>query len=325
MITQLSDQYSDAAFETAALALFRWQSVHCEVYRRWLEITRIQPDSVRKLREIPFLPIEAFRAHRVISNDCESDLVFESSGTGNDIRSRHFVCRPELYRESILRGFELAYGSVKEYEFFVLLPSYLERSNASLVHMVRLLMEASGQAEEHFYLNQHAELSSAMSGTEAGRRPFLIGVSFALLDLADSGIRIPADSIVCETGGMKGRRREMIREELHDKLRSAFGLELIHSEYGMTELLSQAWRFSESGFECPPWMRISLVELDDPGVPVKTGRSGRVRVIDLANAWSCAFIQTSDIGREISPGKFEILGRTDQSEARGCNLMVSDL
>lgn len=310
--------------EELALQLFQYQARKVPVYRQWLRHLDIDPAAVNSLSQIPHLPIELFTHHQVMDGPVDDQtLVFESSGTTGMIRSRHYVRQPELYRESLLTGFTSVYGPPEEWHFLALLPSYLDRPNASLVYMMQTLMDASPHHEHGFFLDDLDTLQQRILSLEKARqKTLLIGVTFALLDFAAYS-PLPLRCVqIMETGGMKGRRREMIREEVHRQLKDAFGVSQIHSEYGMTELLSQAYAPANGLFAPPPWMIVSLRDPYDPFQSLPTGQTGAINIIDLANIHSCAFLATSDIGRLYPEGTFEVLGRLDDSMIRGCNLMV---
>ena len=321
-------QVTANTFEAAALALFRHQAAHCPPYAEYLEQLGRNPAAVARLTDIPFLPIEFFKTHEVRTDaaDWEPQEVFLSSGTTLQQRSRHLVRDPALYRDNAARIFEQHYGPLTKWTFLALLPSYLEQGNSSLVAMVDYFARQSGQTQPAFFLHDHAALRAALAEAKQvpGPRVMLIGVSYALLDFAaEVG---PAPELqaltVLETGGMKGRRREMIREELHQELQAAFGPAGIHSEYGMTELLSQAYSLGDGRFHCPLPMRVLLREPSDPFSVAEFRPDGAINVIDLANVDSCAFIETKDLARMHADGSFEVLGRMDNSDVRGCNQMV---
>ena len=316
-----------ATFEAAALALFRYQAVHCPPYAAYLKARAFPAAHVAHFEEIPFLPIEFFKTHEVRTEPAvwEPQETFLSSGTTLQQRSRHLVREPALYRENAARIFEQYYGPLTGWTFLALLPSYLEQGNSSLVAMVDYFAQQSGQSQPAFFLHDHAALRAALAEAKQvpGRRVMLIGVSYALLDFAlEAG---PAPELqgltVLETGGMKGRRREMIREELHAELQRAFGPAGIHSEYGMTELLSQAYSLGDGRFHSPAPMRVLLRDPSDP-FSIGDRPDGAINVIDLANVNSCAFIETKDLARMHPDGSFEVLGRMDNSDVRGCNQMV---
>jgi hypothetical protein len=320
-------QLTPATFEAAALALFRYQAVHCPPYADYLKQLGRNIDAVSILADISFLPIEFFKTHEVRTEPTiwEPQETFLSSGTTLQQRSRHLVREPALYRENAARIFEQYYGPLTGWTFLALLPSYLEQGNSSLVAMVDYFARQSGQKQPAFFLHDHAALRRALAEAkqQPGRRVMLIGVSYALLDFAaEAG---PAPELqgltVLETGGMKGRRREMIREELHAELQQAFGPTGIHSEYGMTELLSQAYSLGDGLFHCPTPLRVLLRDPSDP-FSIGDRKDGAINVIDLANIDSCAFIETKDLARMHEDGGFEVLGRMDNSDVRGCNQLV---
>jgi hypothetical protein len=310
-------------FRCLAMDVFRYQAGENPLYNRYIRMLGKAPESVREPEEIPFFPVEFFREHRVITGKGEPQLVFESSGTTSSRASRHFVLEEEIYRESYLRGFRLFFGSPSDYCILALMPSYPDRMHSSLVYMAGGLIRLSGQTGGGFYLDRPGELLECIRELEdSGRRYLLLGLSFALADLAESHPMKLKHAMVMETGGMKGHRKEMTREELHGLLKQAFGLSRVYSEYGMTELLSQAWSTADGIFHCPPWMRIMIRDPYDPLSPMSRESSGGINIIDLANIRSCSFIATQDIGRLTPDGGFEVLGRFDSSDIRGCNLMV---
>jgi len=313
-------------FEPLALEVFHYQYAENRVYRDYVNALKVNAQEVRQLAEIPFLPIRFFKSHRVVSGSFEPEAIFESSGTTGMVNSRHEVKDLHLYTKSFSMGFDKAYGNVKDYCILGLLPSYLERSNSSLVHMVDWLIKHSGSRESGFYLNDRQSLASLLVELEMkAQKTLLIGVSFALLDFAAEFPLALNNTIIMETGGMKGRRKEMVREEMHEELKRAFKVTNIHSEYGMTELLSQAYSKGEGLFTTPPWMRILIRDESDPlAVIAHTSRpqAGAINIIDLANVDSCSFIATDDAGRLHPGGKFEVMGRLDGSDLRGCSLLV---
>jgi hypothetical protein len=317
-----------AAFEATALALFRHQAAHCPPYRAYLAGLGRDPARVQALADIPFLPIEFFKTHEVRTDPeaWQPQEVFLSSGTTLQQRSRHLVRDPALYRANAAAIFEAAYGPLTSWTFLALLPSYLEQGESSLVAMVADFARRSGQAQEAFFLRDHAGLLRALAEAQRqpGRRVMLFGVTYALLDLAAEVGAAPElqNLTVLETGGMKGRRREMIREELHQELQAAFGPAPIHSEYGMTELLSQAYSPGEGLFYCPPQLRVLLRDPADPFSVAADRTEGAINLIDLANVDSCAFIETKDLARRHPGGAFEVLGRLDNSDIRGCSQLV---
>ncbi|WP_299754932.1 acyl transferase [uncultured Pontibacter sp.] len=313
-------------FTSTALELFRFQAQHNKVYRQYLDNLHIDLQKVQTLEQIPFLPIEFFKEQQVTTGEFEPEMVFYSSGTTMQARSKHLVSSLELYYHISQRIFESFYGPLQGYVVLALLPSYLEQGGSSLVAMVDYFIKETGQQEEGFYLRNHTQLLQALQQARGrGKKVLLIGVSYALLDLAEElqGQQDFTDVVVMETGGMKGRRREMIREEMHAQLKQGFNVTAIHSEYGMTELLSQGYSQGEGIFWPGYTMRVLLRDLNDPFDMSGNVRSGGINVIDLANVDSCAFIETKDIGRWHTNGSFEVLGRFDNSDIRGCNLLVS--
>ncbi len=313
---------NEQEFETLALDVFEYQFQHNEIYKQYCRLLKKQPSKVRNIEDIPFLPIEFFKSKRLISGNKNPQITFTSSGTTGSITSKHYVTDLELYEKSFLKAFDRFYGSPENYIFLALLPSYLERKGSSLIYMADVLIQKSQNQNSGFYLNELSQLSDKIGELDkSGKKVFLIGVSFALLDLVESRMFSLENTIVMETGGMKGRRKEMIREELHHLLRTGFGVDHIHSEYGMTELLSQAYSQGEGIFDCPPWMKILIRDPEDALSLVPQGKTGGINVIDLANINSCSFIATQDLGRKRNNG-IEILGRFDNSDIRGCNLLL---
>ena len=314
---------SETDFEKLALELFRFQYDTLKPYRNYCQLLKIDPEKVTSVTDIPFLPIDFFRTQRVSCIEKSAKLVFSSSGTTGSDTSFHEIPYPEIYEQSFSKGFHHFYGNVEDYCILALLPSYLERKGSSLVYMAEHLIRASKHRDSGFYLHDLETLSNKLKTLkEKNQKTLLLGVTYALLDLATAfPIHFP-ELIVMETGGMKGKRREMIREEVHETLKQAFGCPTIHSEYGMTELLSQAYSKGDGLFEVPPWMRVFIRNANDPLTLINDGQSGGINVIDLANSCSCAFIAVQDLGRKHSDGSFEVLGRFDASLARGCNQMV---
>jgi phenylacetate-coenzyme A ligase PaaK-like adenylate-forming protein len=310
-------------FEGFALQIFQFQSIQNKVYRDYLNALKIDTSSIKTADEIPHLPIEFFKTHQIKSFEGTPEATFTSSGTTGESSSRHHVKKLKLYEESFMRGFDLFYGNPSQYCILALLPSYMEREGSSLIYMTKKLIESTGHIHSGFYLNNLEELSRKLNNLEDEKQnTLLLGVSFALLDLAEKYPQQLHHTSIMETGGMKGRRRELTREELHGKLKAAFGVKNIHSEYGMTELLSQAYSKGEGIYFSPPWMKISIRDIYDPFSPVETGKTGGINITDLANIHSCSFIQTSDLGKLNPDGSFEVIGRMDSSDLRGCNLMV---
>jgi phenylacetate-coenzyme A ligase PaaK-like adenylate-forming protein len=324
-LTDVKDKIFSAdkdSFEGLALEIFQYQSLQNPVYKQYLKYIGIKPEQVGKVAQIPFLPVELYKNHKIITGNDDFDQVFESSGTTGMIPARHYVKDIGIYHHSLLSGFRHFFGDPSEYTFLALLPSYLERKTSSLTYMMQRLMDAAPHAGNGFYLYDHEKLYFQLEELKAtGQKIFFIGVSFALLDFAEKYRPDLSGTIVMETGGMKGRRKELIREEVHQILKEAFGTEQIMSEYGMAELLSQAYAKKNGLFETPPWMRFMIRDANDPFSPAEDGITGGLNVIDLANLHSCAFIATQDLSRKTPEGFFEISGRFDQSDIRGCSLM----
>jgi len=314
---------SGSDFSALALEIFRFQSRENRVYSEYLTHLGMRPDKIESINDIPFLPVEAFRHNRVITGTFDPEIVYRSSGTTGETRSSHYLNNTNLYKQSILNGFRHFYGDPSDYHILALLPTYFERGDSSLVYMVNWLMEGSGSGEGGFFLDDYEGLISRISGLKGGdRRLLLIGVSFALLELAEQFRPDLSGVIVMETGGMKGRGREITRNELHCVLTSSFNVDKIDSEYGMTELLSQAYSRGDGIFASPPWLKILIRDPLDPFDRQSFGRSGGINIIDLANIYSCSFIETSDLGTAYEDGSFVISGRFDSSDIRGCNLLV---
>ena len=313
---------SDHDFQPLALEIFRFQYERNAVYRSFVDALHIAPAAVKTLSGIPFLPISFFKTHKVVTGDFESEITFRSSGTTQSGNSEHHVKDVSLYERSFLETFNHFYGNVTDWCILGLLPSYLERKDSSLVYMVDHLIKWSGDKRSGFYLDDHEKLKQILVTLEGeGKKTMLIGVSFALLDFTEKYKMILKHTTVMETGGMKGRRVEITREELHETLKNGFGVSSIHSEYGMTELLSQAYSTGEGLFNTPPWMKLLVRDEEDP-LTLRTEGRGVINVIDLANVHSCAFIATDDAGRIKEWGSFEVLGRIDYSDARGCSLLL---
>ncbi|UZH56359.1 acyl transferase [Salinimicrobium tongyeongense] len=310
-------------FNKKALQVFEYQYKNNAVYQQFANLVHRSPAEVKYVEEIPFLPISLFKSHKIISSEASAEMVFTSSGTTGTQSSKHYVTDVKVYEESFRRGFTHFYSNVEDYAVLALLPSYLERKGSSLIYMVQDLIEKSNNPASGFYLhNLDALVQKLKELEEKGQKTLLIGVSFALLDLVENYTLNLKHTIVMETGGMKGRRKEMIRTELHEVLKKGLGVPAIHSEYGMTELLSQAYALKNGIFECPPWMKIFIREPEDAMSLLPEGKSGGINVADLANINSCSFIATQDLGKNLGGGKTEILGRFDHSDIRGCNLMV---
>ncbi len=314
---------NEAEFERLAIELFHFQAAHNPVYAQFIRGLGVKPADISRLTDIPFLPISAFKTHQVVCGEPTKSTEFTSSGTTGARSSRHLVPDLEHYEQSFMKGWQHFFDPIEDYAVLALLPSYLERHGSSLIYMVEHFIKASSDPDSGFYLDQLEELYQLLLQKIAEGKPTLfIGVSFALLDLAERFELPPNKLIIMETGGMKGRRKEMIRSELHAILKKRFGVESVYSEYGMTELLSQAYSKGEGLFACPPWMKVLVRETDDPLSYARPGKTGGLNVIDLANIDSCAFIATEDLARSHPGGIFEVMGRFDNSDIRGCNLMV---
>lgn len=314
---------SDAQFEALALEVFRFQFESNSVYRSFCDLLYKHPSDVKTIEGIPFLPIQFFKSHDVLSSNDAIEKTFTSSGTTGSVTSKHLVTDLNQYKASYTKGFQSFYGNVEDYVILALLPSYLERDGSSLIYMVNDLMQQSNHPESGFYLKNLDELAQKLHQLETKKqKTLLIGVSFALLDLVERFKFHLKHTTIMETGGMKGRRKEIIRQELHHILKTGFGVDKIHSEYGMTELLSQAYSKGDGIFECPPWMKILTRDTEDALSLQKPNKTGGINVIDLANVNSCAFIATQDLGKVYDNGEFEIIGRFDNSDIRGCNLMA---
>jgi len=324
---------TDFNFEEAALELFRFQAEHVPIYKQYVSLLNVIPTEIKTINEIPFLPVSFFKTHEVrasLKNDIplHTATLFTSSGTTGMITSKHYVADVSWYHESFKKGFQHFYGNIKEYCILALLPSYLERSGSSLVYMADDLIQSSQHPDSGFYLNEYDLLIQKLKKLQQqNQKTILLGVTYALLDLSEKSSFLLwgpggfANLIIMETGGMKGKRKEMVREELHQQLTNAFVVDKIHSEYGMTELLSQAYSKGNGIFETPPWMRILIRDVNDAKNILSASKTGGINIIDLANVYSCAFIATQDLGK-ITNNQFEVLGRFDDSDLRGCNLMV---
>ena len=323
MLPDIFSIQTEGDFVQAALQTFGYQYQHNQVYQRFCTLLGRTPDKVRQLTDIPFLPIEFFKSEVVHCGNERPTTVFTSSGTTGSQTSRHYVKDLEVYQQSFRQGFADFYGNIEEYTVLALLPSYLERTGSSLITMVADLIERSGSADSGFYLNEYDLLAEKLTSLDrSGRKVLLIGVSFALLDLVETHRFQLKNTIVMETGGMKGRRKELIREELHAILCEGFGVEYIHSEYGMTELLSQAYSAGSGLYESVRWLKVLIRDTNDALSYQRPLKTGGINLIDLANIHSCSFIATQDLGRLHPDGKFEVLGRFDNADIRGCNLLI---
>ena len=320
---RIFDIHSEEEFNHLALELFNFQARENPVYAHYLQNLGIVAADVQGVNGIPFLPIRFFKNFSVQTGKFEPEVIFSSSGTSGSISSKHHVRDSGWYEKTFLKAFERVYGFPAAYCVLALLPSYLEREGSSLIQMVERLIALSEDQDSGFYLYDHASLAHTITQKLAkGKKVILFGVTFALLDMAENYQENWESLIVIETGGMKGRRKELLREEVHSVLKSSFHVDRIHSEYGMTELLSQAYSGGDGLFECPSWMKVAVREVTDPFAKAPLGKTGGINIIDLANVDSCAFIETQDLGRVYSNGRFEVMGRFDNSDIRGCNLMV---
>lgn len=320
----LFNNHNPKEFEKLSLQIFQKQYQQIPVYRSFVDALNIKPYQVLKIKDIPFMPIEFFKDYEVLAEEEKAELVFKSSGTTGMNRSQHFVKSAAVYEESFIKGFEYFYGPITDYVFLALLPSYIENGDSSLVYMADQLIKLSKNEDSGFYLNDYSKIIEKLNLLKNSKKKvMLLGVSYALLDLVEmQGFDFPNLTIM-ETGGMKGRRKEMVREELHELISKGFGVAKIHSEYGMTELLSQAYSKGDGVFNCPPWMKIMIRDVNDPLSLLEEGKSGAINIIDLANIHSVSFIATQDLGKITAPNEFQILGRFDNSDIRGCNLLIA--
>ena len=314
---------SQKQFEKIALKVFRFQYENNTVYRDFCDFLHTNVQKVKSVQQIPFLPIQFFKSHNVVSNENPVQTTFTSSGTTGMVTSKHLITDVTWYEQSYRQAFSQFYGHIEDYAILALLPSYLEREGSSLIYMVEDLMQLTNNENSGFYLHNHETLiNKLVKLDDSGQNSILIGVTYALLDLIEKRNFSLKNTIIMETGGMKGKRKEMIREELHAVLCEGFGVSSIHSEYGMTELLSQAYSLGDGIFECPNWMQVLIRDTEDALTYIDNGKTGGINVIDLANINSCAFIATQDLGKKYNNNTFEVLGRFDNSDIRGCNLMV---
>jgi phenylacetate-coenzyme A ligase PaaK-like adenylate-forming protein len=310
-------------FEALCMELFRFQAAHNAVYKRYIELLKIKPTEIAHSSQIPFMPISFFKDFEIRSCQDSVTHTFTSSGTSGMSFSQHLVADISIYEQSFMQAFEAFYGPIQDYCVLALLPSYLERQGSSLIYMADKLIRLSEHKQSGFYLNEFDDLNTVLKSLEVQKqKTLLLGVSFGLLDFAEAYHPKLEHTIVMETGGMKGRRKEMIRTELHEALQKAFGLEQIHSEYGMTELLSQAYCRQDQTFDTPPWMKVLIRDTTDPLTLLPDEHTGGINIIDLANIESCAFIATQDLGKKTKNDRFEVLGRFDNSDIRGCNLLI---
>ncbi|MCO6499185.1 MAG: acyl transferase [Vicingus serpentipes] len=315
---------SEKEFDTVAIELFNFQYQHNLLYQQYCDLLKIQPVAVTTINQIPFLPISFFKSHVVKTQKFREEVVFLSSGTTGANQSKHYVKELSLYEKSFQKGFQQVYGDISNYCVLALLPSYMEREGSSLIYMVNQLINKSHHDKSGFYLTHQNELLNTLRELEhTNQKTILFGVSFALLDFAEEHQLQLKNTIIIETGGMKGRRKELTREELHDIYKSKFGVTAIHSEYGMTELLSQAYSTGEGIFTTPKWMKVMIRDVNDPLLFLGENKLGGINVVDLANIYSCGFIATQDLGKKKEGNTFEVLGRFDNSDLRGCNLLIN--
>jgi phenylacetate-coenzyme A ligase PaaK-like adenylate-forming protein len=314
---------TESDFNELALENFKFQFNNNPVFQNYCKLLGQNEVIIESIDKIKFLPVELFKSNPVYCGIPDSNHLFTSSGTTGQINSKHYVKDIKIYEKSFLKCFKMFYGEPIDYCFLFLLPAYLERSGSSLVYMAKSLIEQSKNPSSGFYLHNYEELKLKLIEQKRKKeKTMLFGVTYALLDLCEMDIELDDNFVVMETGGMKGRRKEMIKEELHQILKEKFQVSKIHSEYGMTELLSQAYSKGDGIFECPPWMKILIRDPYTPSEYLPEGRTGAINIIDLANLHSCSFIATQDLGKSLGDGKFEILGRMNDAELRGCNLML---
>lgn len=316
---QLFNEHDSVSFEQLSLAIFDFQYTHCQVYKAFVD--QLKRPKPKTLTEIPFLPIQFFKSHQINSGLQEVQRIFLSSGTGNVGRSTHYVERLDLYEKSFLKTYTKQIGNPDSQVILALLPNYIEQGNSSLVYMVQKLIEVTKNPLSGFYLQKKNSVKKAYQQALAEHKKVVIfGVSYALLDLAEEGVDF-SEALVIETGGMKGRRKELNKEELHSILKKGLNVNHVASEYGMTELLSQAYSLKDEYFSFPSWMKVLIRETNDPLHYLTDFKTGGVNVIDLANLYSCSFIATQDLG-QLHNGKLKLMGRFDNADIRGCNLMI---
>lgn len=314
---------SESDFLEASLGVYAYQFANNPIYQLFSKSLGRTPENTVELNQIPFVPISFFKTQKMLSGIQEPQITFSSSGTTGQQNSMHYVTDLEVYKKSFLTAFEHFYGSCEDYIVFALLPNYLERGGSSLVFMVEELIKKSKHPLSGFFLHEHELLhKNLLQAQLSGKKVLLLGVSFALLDFVEKHKLIMPELVVMETGGMKGQRKELLREELHQILKSGFGVPKIHSEYGMTELLSQAYSKGDGLFHTPAWMKVLIRDVNDPLTFIENGKTGGINFIDLANIHSCSFIASQDLGKQYFDSSFEVLGRFDNSDLRGCNLMV---
>ncbi len=311
-------------FENLALEVFQFQYSANSIYRQFVNFLGINANDVEMIEQIPFMPVEFFKTHNVMTDNYEAEQIFFSSSTTGMIPSRHLVADSSVYRQSFLKTFNYFFGDPRDYCFLALLPSYLERTGSSLIYMIDKLMTISNHSDNGYYLNEYEEISKKINKLEKQHQKYILfGVTYALLDFSEYFNSELSCGIVMETGGMKGRRKELVKPEVYEILKTGFKTNTIYAEYGMTELLSQAYSFGDNTFQTPPWMKVIIRDMYDPFCYVDKGISGGINVIDLANIYSCSFIETKDLGKINQNGQFQVLGRFDNSDIRGCNLLVN--
>lgn len=314
---------TESNFNKICLQIFEYQSNNNNTYNNYIKELKLNTSKIKHYKDIPFLPIDFFKTHNVIISNKEIQTTFSSSGTTGLTTSKHHITDLSIYEQSFIKTFEQFYGNIKDYTFLALLPNYSERNGSSLIYMVEKLMKISNNASNGFFLYNLNDLFNKLQELENKKqKTILIGVSFALIDFFEKYKINLKNTTIIETGGMKGRKKEIIREELHKIIKDASGLKHIQSEYGMTELLSQAYAKTENRYASPPWMKVLIRDTNDPFTFLKKGSSGGINIIDLANINSCSFIETKDLGKVHHDNTFEVLGRFDNSDVRGCNLMV---
>ena len=322
-IEQIFSIKTDKEFEEIALQIFRYQAENIDVYNKYLKYLKVDYSKITELKKIPFLPIEFFKTHKIISSKIKEKIIFTSSGTTGFKTSKHYVSDVNIYEQSFNLAFNYFYGNIESYCILGLLPSYLEREGSSLIYMVESLIKQSNNSKSGFYLNNITELVETLQILEAKNEKYILfGVTYALLDLTENYNLQLNNAIIMETGGMKGKRKEISKQEMHNELINNLGVKSVHSEYGMTELLSQAYSKANAIYKSPPWMKVIIRDIYDPFNYVSTNRSGGINIIDLANINSCSFIETKDLGKRFEDDTFTILGRFDNSDIRGCNLLV---
>lgn len=323
VIEEIFEIKTEQDFNEICLKIFNYQANNISIYRDFITSLGIKKEQIKHYTEIPFLPIQFFKHHSIIKEQSDTEITFSSSGTTGAETSKHYVKDVSIYEKSYLRAFEYFYGTIKNSCIIALLPNYLERSGSSLIYMVEDLINKSEHPDSGFLLYEYDILHEKLQRLQTNKqKTILIGVTYALLDFVEKYTIDFPELIIMETGGMKGKRKEMIREELHNTLGNGFGVKNIHSEYGMTELLSQAYSNGNGIFNCPPWMKILIRDINDPLTLLEDNKNGGINVIDLANIYSCSFIATQDLGRKQQNGSFKVLGRFDNSIIRGCNLLL---